>query len=125
MKDEVENLESSQKEIADFFCEDPNTFKMEECFRLLNGFFDKFKKAVTENAKRREAEELAEQRRIQREIEEKKRLSIGGNIANTPSTGKKKRAWLFLFLFKQKKKVVIQIFLLLLFSLLNTTHDVV
>jgi len=37
-------LESSQTELADFFCEDANSFKVDECFKSLWSFCVKFKK---------------------------------------------------------------------------------
>ena len=53
--------------MAEFFCEDPKTFRIEECFKAFHQFCSNFKTAVTENEKRREQERMAEQRRLQRE----------------------------------------------------------
>ncbi len=79
MKEAMENLKKTQGELAEFFCEDPNTFRMEDCYKSLGSFCHKFKTACSENAKRREQEALAEQRRVQREAEEqiKKSKSAG------------------------------------------------
>lgn len=60
-------LEHVRRELSDFFCEDMNTFKLEECFRIFHGFYCKFKQAVAENERRRIQEEQANERRRQRE----------------------------------------------------------
>lgn len=60
-------LESVRKSLADFFCEDPAAFKLEECFRVFHGFCNKFKQAVLENERRRLQEEQVAARRKQRE----------------------------------------------------------
>lgn len=60
-------LENVRRRLADFFCEDINSFKLEECFRVFHGFYCKFKQAVAENARRRLQEEQANARRRQRE----------------------------------------------------------
>lgn len=60
-------LENVRKELSDFFCEDMNSFKLEECFRIFHGFYCKFKQAVAENERRRIQEEQATERRRQRE----------------------------------------------------------
>ena len=38
------DLEQTQAELAEFFCEDANSFKLDECFKSLWGFCVKFKK---------------------------------------------------------------------------------
>lgn len=65
-----------RKTLADFFCEDVNTFKLEECFRIVHSFCLKFKLAVAENERRKVQEEQALARRRQREeqLAVKKRL---------------------------------------------------
>lgn len=60
-------LENVRKQLTDFFCEDINSFKLEECFRIFHGFYCKFKQATAENARRRIQEEQANARRKQRE----------------------------------------------------------
>ncbi len=44
LKEEMRELEGTEKEMAEFFCEDPNSFKLEECFKSLWGFCVKFRK---------------------------------------------------------------------------------
>ncbi|KAL3278659.1 hypothetical protein HHI36_016196 [Cryptolaemus montrouzieri] len=60
-------LENIRIQLSDFFCEDLNTFKLEECFRIFHGFYCKFKQAITENERRKLQEEQAMARRKQRE----------------------------------------------------------
>ncbi|KAJ8985106.1 hypothetical protein NQ317_019792 [Molorchus minor] len=60
-------LDHVRRELSDFFCEDVNSFKLEECFRIFHGFYCKFKQAVAENERRRIQEEQANERRRQRE----------------------------------------------------------
>ncbi|XP_030750836.1 inverted formin-2 [Sitophilus oryzae] len=64
---ELKRLDIVRKQLADFFCEDSNSFKIEECFRVFHGFYSKFKQAITENERRRIQEEQANARRKQRE----------------------------------------------------------
>ena len=61
--------------MAEFFCEDSKTFRIEECFKAFHHFCSNFKTAVTDNEKRREQERMAEQRRVQRETDQAKRRS--------------------------------------------------
>lgn len=65
-----------RKTLADFFCEDINTFKLEECFRIVHSFCMKFRLAVAENERRKVQEEQALVRRKLREeqLAVKKRL---------------------------------------------------
>ena len=77
MKEHMDTLKKLQVELAEFFCEDSKTFKMNECFDSLAKFCKKFKEAVSENVKRKEQEVLAEERRILREQEEAKKAKNG------------------------------------------------
>merc|ERR1719216_329760 len=71
----MEALIKLQADLAEFFCEDSKTFRIEECFKAFHQFCSNFKTAVTENEKRREQERMAEQRRLQRECDQAKRRS--------------------------------------------------
>ncbi|XP_070971282.1 FH2 domain-containing protein 1-like [Oncorhynchus clarkii lewisi] len=64
------DLRKEGKSLIDFFCEDKDTFMLDECFRILQDFCLKFKKAVKDN-REREHKEAARQRRL-RELEEKR-----------------------------------------------------
>ena len=44
MKDAMKQLEEVEAELAEFFCEDNTSFRLDECYKSLNGFFNKFKK---------------------------------------------------------------------------------
>ncbi|XP_060951392.1 FH2 domain-containing protein 1 [Limanda limanda] len=68
-------LRKEGNHLIDFFCEDKDTFKLDECFRIFQDFCFKFKKAVKDNLDR-EVKEVARQRRL-RELEEK-RLTWSG-----------------------------------------------
>lgn len=67
LQKDLGQLDIVRKKLADFFCEDMNSFKLEECFRIFHNFYCKFKQAVTENERRRMQEEQANARRKQRE----------------------------------------------------------
>ncbi|KAK2880876.1 hypothetical protein Q8A67_018144 [Cirrhinus molitorella] len=49
--------------VAEYFCEDPTQFKLEECCSIFQSFCDKFKRAVQDNLER----EMVEVRRRQRD----------------------------------------------------------
>ncbi|KAF4526912.1 hypothetical protein B566_EDAN008355 [Ephemera danica] len=67
LKRDMNDLEDVKKELADFFCEDLSSFKLEECFKILHSFCLKFRQAVNDNARRALQEEQAAARRQQRE----------------------------------------------------------
>ncbi|KAM4584895.1 FH2 domain-containing protein 1 [Odontesthes bonariensis] len=64
------DLRKEGNALIDFFCEDKDTFKLDECFRIFQDFCIKFNKAVKDNMDR-ELKEAARQRRL-RELEEKR-----------------------------------------------------
>ncbi|XP_045067156.1 LOW QUALITY PROTEIN: FH2 domain-containing protein 1 [Coregonus clupeaformis] len=64
------DLRKEGNALIDFFCEDKDTFMLDECFRIFQDFCLKFKKAVKDNLER-ELKEAARQRRL-RELEEKR-----------------------------------------------------
>ena len=67
LKRDMEELDNVRKTLAEFFCEDTNTFKIEECFKIFHQFCQKFNQAVAENERRRIQEEQVLARRRQRE----------------------------------------------------------
>ena len=77
MKERMEALKKTKIDLAEFFCEDGNVFKLDECYKSLASFCSKFKQAVTENVKRKAQEDLQENRRAQRELEEQKKSKSG------------------------------------------------
>ena len=84
MKERMDMLAKTRIDLSEFFCEDPNACKLEECYKSLASFCAKFKQAVTENVKRREQEALAEQRRAQREVDEHHKKSKSGKSKSLP-----------------------------------------
>ncbi|XP_044263150.1 inverted formin-2 isoform X2 [Tribolium madens] len=79
-------LEKVRVQLAEFFCEDTNSFKLEECFRIFHGFYCKFRQAVGENERRRIQEEQANARRRQREeLLASKRRQME-NLGGTPDS---------------------------------------
>lgn len=76
LKRDMEELEEVRRSLAEFFCEDANSFKLEECFRVFQQFCQRFKQAIAENERRRTQEEQALARRRQREqqLTAKKRM---------------------------------------------------
>ncbi|KAA8594605.1 FH2 domain-containing protein 1 [Etheostoma spectabile] len=75
------DLRKEGNALIDFLCEDKDTFKLDECFRIFQDFCNKFKKAVKDNADR-ELKEAARLRRL-RELEEKRFAWSGAD----PSSG--------------------------------------
>lgn len=103
LKRDMEELETLRRSLAEFFCEDGNTFKIEECFKIFHQFCLKFNQAVAENERRRIQEEQVLARRKQREEQllAKKRLCtflLHVSITNFFSL-------LFVFLFKANKLI--------------------
>lgn len=76
LKRDMEELEGVRRSLAEFFCEDANAFKIEECFKIFHQFRQKFNQAVAENERRRIQEEQVLARRKQREeqLQARKRL---------------------------------------------------
>ncbi|XP_048106886.1 FH2 domain-containing protein 1, partial [Alosa alosa] len=77
------DLRKEGNALIDFFCEDKDSFKLDECFRTFQDFCLKFKKAVKDNSDR-ELKEMARQRRL-RELEER-RFAWTANAAGAQSS---------------------------------------
>ncbi|XP_039862929.1 uncharacterized protein LOC120718450 [Simochromis diagramma] len=71
-----QQLKREGSELIDFFCEDRDTFRLDDCFSIFHTFCSRFTNAVKENMER-EAKEATRRQRIQ-ELEEKKRHSWAG-----------------------------------------------
>lgn len=76
LRDARQQLSNEGNELMDFFCEDRETFKLDECFSVFHSFCCRFTDAVKEN-QHREAKESARRRRLQ-DLEEQKRHSWSG-----------------------------------------------
>ncbi|KAL8593401.1 hypothetical protein ACOMHN_060233 [Nucella lapillus] len=72
LEEDLKDIEDLRKDLAVFFSEDPASFKMEDCFKTLHTFSQRFTKAIQENKERKVMEEKAEQRKRQREAELKR-----------------------------------------------------
>ncbi|XP_011152521.2 uncharacterized protein LOC105191081 [Harpegnathos saltator] len=85
LKRDMEELEGVRRSLAEFFCEDTNAFKIEECFKVFHQFCQKFNQAVAENERRRIQEEQVLARRKQRDelLARKRPLN---NQAETPGS---------------------------------------
>ncbi|XP_014467206.1 PREDICTED: uncharacterized protein LOC106740555 [Dinoponera quadriceps] len=86
LKRDMEELEGVRRSLAEFFCEDTNTFKIEECFKVFHQFCQKFNQAVAENERRRIQEEQVLVRRKQREEQLLARKRLLNNQAETPGS---------------------------------------
>ncbi|XP_028429587.1 FH2 domain-containing protein 1 [Perca flavescens] len=60
---DLQQLQSVSDSVAEYFCESPNKFKLEECCSIFNSFCEKFMRAMQEN----KAREVAEVQRRQRD----------------------------------------------------------
>nr|XP_014348625.1 PREDICTED: uncharacterized protein LOC102361024 isoform X2 [Latimeria chalumnae] len=73
LQQEVEAMQESIRSLLEFFCEDEETFKLEECCKVFKIFCEKILKAVQENTDR----EIQERKQLQREKEiAEKRCSV-------------------------------------------------
>ena len=78
LNEDLKEMEELRKELADYFCEDTSTFKLEDTIKIFHTFCEKFKKALDENKQRKIQEEKAEQRRKMREEQAVKRRPNSG-----------------------------------------------
>ncbi|XP_053316451.1 FH2 domain-containing protein 1 [Spea bombifrons] len=69
-------LQKQGTALIDFFCEDKETMKLDECFQIFRDFCEKFNKAVKEN-REREIQDLRRQKRL-KELELKRHSWVGG-----------------------------------------------
>ncbi|KAL7291846.1 hypothetical protein TKK_0014411 [Trichogramma kaykai] len=67
IKLDIDELDNVRRSLAEFFCEDANTFKVEECFKIFHQFCQKFTQAVADNKHRKLMEEQALARKKQRD----------------------------------------------------------
>ncbi|XP_071058182.1 FH2 domain-containing protein 1-like, partial [Pseudochaenichthys georgianus] len=71
-----QQLKQEGSDLLDFFCEDRETFRLDDCFNIFNSFCCRFTQAAKENAER-ESKEASRRRRLQ-DLEEQKRHSWAG-----------------------------------------------
>ncbi|XP_023265887.1 protein diaphanous homolog 1-like [Seriola lalandi dorsalis] len=63
METDLQELQSVSNSVAEYFCEDPNKFKLEECCSIFNSFCGRFLRAMQEN----KAREMADVKRRHRD----------------------------------------------------------
>lgn len=68
-------IEKIRVDLASFFCEEEDQFKLEECFTVLCAFYQRFKLAMEENDRRRDSEIKLKERQKNKNFENRK-LSI-------------------------------------------------
>ncbi|NXL91997.1 FHDC1 protein, partial [Alectura lathami] len=73
-------LQKEGSALIDFFCEDKETMKLDECFQIFRDFCLRFNKAVKEN-REREIQELHNLQR-RKELEEKRRSWAAGELGS-------------------------------------------
>nr|XP_025960763.1 FH2 domain-containing protein 1 isoform X2 [Dromaius novaehollandiae] len=73
-------LQKEGNALIDFFCEDKETMKLDECFQIFRDFCIRFNKAVKEN-REREIQELHHLQR-RKELEEKRRSWAAGELGS-------------------------------------------
>ncbi|XP_028330853.1 FH2 domain-containing protein 1-like isoform X2 [Gouania willdenowi] len=70
-------LRKESSELLDFFCEDHETFRLDDCFTIFHTFCSRFTNAVKEN-RERDAKEVAHRQRVQDQEEQKRHSWAGG-----------------------------------------------
>ncbi|KAJ1216391.1 hypothetical protein NDU88_003993 [Pleurodeles waltl] len=78
-----EELKKESHALIDFFCEDKDTMKLDECFQIFRDFCDKFNKAVKEN-REREIKDLRQEQRL-KELENRRRSLEPGGFGRSSS----------------------------------------
>ncbi|CAG5127924.1 unnamed protein product, partial [Candidula unifasciata] len=73
LEQDLKDIEKIRVELATFFCEDVKSFKLEECFKIMQTFCERLQKATEENIQRRIQEARAEKRKISRDMEMEQR----------------------------------------------------
>lgn len=85
IQNEINNLESIRHKLSEFFCEDTDSFKLEDCFKVFHSFCRRFKAAIQENERRQQQEKLAEARKKQREeqmVTKRRSLELSDSRSN-------------------------------------------
>ncbi|NXU74756.1 FHDC1 protein, partial [Oreotrochilus melanogaster] len=80
LEHQKQELQKEGNALIDFFCEDKETMKLDECFQIFRDFCIRFNKAVKENGEREIQELQSLQRR--KELEEKRRSWAAGELGS-------------------------------------------
>ncbi|XP_063793221.1 uncharacterized protein LOC134948882 [Pseudophryne corroboree] len=79
VKKEIDALQSSRQHLLEFFCEDEDTFRLEECCKIFSCFCQKFQLAIKEN-KDREVEEQRRQDFEKRRLQKRHSMATCGAV---------------------------------------------
>ncbi|XP_067948049.1 inverted formin-2-like isoform X2 [Watersipora subatra] len=75
---DIKEIDAITQDLAEYFAEDPKTFKLEECFTIMRTFCERFKKAIAENKQR----ELVEKKQLQRQKQKQEQQAGQGNTVS-------------------------------------------
>uniref|UniRef100_A0A669EWV6 FH2 domain containing 3 n=1 Tax=Oreochromis niloticus TaxID=8128 RepID=A0A669EWV6_ORENI len=75
----LQELKSVSNAVAEYFCEDPSTFKLEECCSIFHSFCKRFDTAVQENRGREEAERRHKRKESMRIAPKRQSTASGPN----------------------------------------------
>lgn len=78
MQRKIDDMERLRLDLASFFCEDPHSFKLEDCLKIFQHFCTRFNKAIDENNERKIQEEKVEMRKKlkqQQQLKSKKKTT--------------------------------------------------
>ncbi|XP_037867872.2 inverted formin-2 [Bombyx mori] len=82
---DMEEVETLRKQLAEFFCEDSVSFKLEECFKIFVTFCTRFRAAAADNVRRRAHDEQAAARRRARDLSlATHKLKTSSSVCSTP-----------------------------------------
>ncbi|KAI8508750.1 hypothetical protein Bbelb_138490 [Branchiostoma belcheri] len=85
LQKELGTIKQLARKLAVHFCEDPNSFQLEECLQIFKTFCERVKTAHKENIQRRLQEDMAEKKRREREEFEARRKAMK---ADAPPPGR-------------------------------------
>ncbi|XP_078601620.1 uncharacterized protein LOC144876335 isoform X2 [Branchiostoma floridae x Branchiostoma japonicum] len=85
LQKELAGIKQLARKLAVHFCEDPNSFQLEECLQIFKTFCERVKTAHKENIQRRLQEDMAEKKRREREEFEARRKAMK---ADAPPPGR-------------------------------------
>ncbi|KAJ4935671.1 hypothetical protein JOQ06_017201 [Pogonophryne albipinna] len=75
METDLQELQSVSDSVADYFCENPEKFKLEECCSIFHSFCEKFMRAMQENKAREGAEVKRRHRERLQNVVKRSRVS--------------------------------------------------
>lgn len=75
----VQNVKDASARLARHFCEDPEKFQLEECFKLFSDFFRRTDEVRKENEQRQKQERRAAQRTVTNKLSNKKSVLKSGD----------------------------------------------